>query len=294
MANTKDIRAKIASTIKTQQTTRAMKVVSAAKLRRAQTNIVNARPYARRIFSMIRKVAVTQQVEHPLLAQPSGKGQMGGKMLAVVVTSDRGLCGAFNNNVIKQARTFEEQYKGQFDTVDFLFIGRRGGDFFKKRGIVPVDVITNLANDISYAFAQQTSERLWKAFLAGEYSQIRLVYNEFKSALSQNVIDEVLLPLDTGGAEGDFGAFSKEYIFEPSAPELLDVLIKKHFAVQVYRCLQESVASEHGARMTAMEGATKNAGEMIRNLTLTYNKIRQAAITTELIEITSGAEALKG
>lgn len=290
MANTKDIRAKIASTIKTQQTTRAMKVVSAAKLRRAQSNIVNARPYARRIFSMIRKVAVTQQVEHPLLARPKS----GGKMLAVIVTSDRGLCGAFNNNVIKQARTFQEQYKGQFEKVDFLFIGRRGGDFFKKRGIVPVDVITNLANDISYGFAQQTSERLWKAFLAGEYSQIRLVYNEFKSALSQNVIDEVLLPLDTEGAEGDFGTFSKEYIFEPSVNELLDVLIKKHFAVQVYRCLQESVASEHGARMTAMENATKNAGEMIRSLTLTYNKIRQAAITTELIEITSGAEALKG
>ena len=290
MANTKDIRVKIASTTKTQQTTRAMKMVSAAKLRRAQNNIVNARPYAQRILSMIRKIAITQQVEHPLLAKP----REGGGLLAVVVTSDRGLCGAFNNNVIKQAKAFYDVNVGKFEKIDFLFIGRRGNDYFKRRGISAVDVLTNLANDISYGFARSASERLLEAFLEGKYSQIRLVYNEFKSALSQNVVDEVLLPLDTSHAVEGFGTFSKEYIFEPEAAEVVDQLIRKHFAIQVYRCLLESIASEHGARMTAMENATKNAGEMIRSLTLTYNKVRQAAITTELIEITSGAEALKG
>lgn len=292
MANTKEIRAKIASTVKTQQTTRAMKMVSAAKLRRAQNSIVNARPYARRIYSVIKKVAQTQQVDHPLLRQPEASGNM----LLVVMTSDRGLCGAFNNSIIKYAKTFFDSNQSKYKKIDFLFVGRRGADYFRKRNIKPVDTILNLSGDISYSLAGGVAEKLWKAYLQGQYSEVRLIYNEFKSAISQGVVDEVLLPIPPQTeAEGDsFGAFSKEFIFEPELSQILDQLLVKHFAVQVYRCMQESVASEHGARMTAMENSTKNAGEMIRTYTLAYNKIRQAAITTELIEITSGAEALKG
>jgi F-type H+-transporting ATPase subunit gamma len=299
MANLKDIRAKINSTQKTQQTTKAMKMVSAAKLRRAQNSIVNARPYAYRLDSIIHKIAETNRVEHPLMSTP----QEGGSLLLVVMTSDRGLCGAFNTNVIRYAKNFMQENKHKYDSIDFIFIGRKGAEFFKKLGVTPIKTITNLANEIKYTVAAEISEDLWKAFLAGSYSQVRLVYNEFKSAISQKVTDEVLLPIQryeenaverNNTVEKTAIEASKDFIFEPEPQKIIEELLTKHFAIQVYRCMQESLASEHGARMASMENATKNAGEMIRMMTLTYNKIRQAAITTELIEITSGAEALKG
>lgn len=290
MANTKDIRAKIASTKNSQQTTKAMKMVSAAKLRRAQTAIVNARPYASRIYSVIRKIAAGQTVAHPLLEKPAADG----KMLLVVLTSDRGLCGAFNSNIIKYTRQFCKDKKAEGRAFDIIFVGRKGADFFKKQlGIEGKKTITNLAKDICYDLAAGISGELLESYVGGEYSEIRLIYNEFKSAISQSVIDERLLPLDIEGKVETAEGFSNDFTFEPPAQEIIDQLLMKHFSVQVYRCLQESIASEHGARMNAMENATKNAGEMIKNLTLTYNKIRQAAITTELIEITSGAEALQ-
>ena len=290
MANTKDIRAKISSTIKTQQTTKAMKVVSAAKLRKAQHAIVNARPYANRIYSVIRKIAVSQQVEHPLLEKPT----VDGKILLVVLTSDRGLCGGFNANVIKHTKAYYAEKKSQGRTLDIIFIGRKGADFFKKQlGVEGRRTILNLSKEVSYNMASKISEELMDAYVQGEYTEIRLIYNEFKSAISQNVIDERLLPIEIDGKLEAVEGVSNDFTFEPAASEIIEQLLMKHFAVQVYRCMQESVASEHGARMSAMENATSNAGEMIRSLTLTYNKIRQAAITTELIEITSGAEALQ-
>lgn len=288
MANLQDIRRKIHSTKKTQQTTRAMKMVSAAKLRRAQDKITQARPYANRIHDVIHKLAKSHNLEHPLL----GHTEENGKALVVVLTSDRGLCGGFNNSVIRQASQFLSENKSKYSKIDFLFIGRKGADFFRKqKGIEPVDVIYNLVSDIGYKLAADISERLLQYYLKGEYTEIRMIYNEFRSAISQVVKDEVLLPLRSKEDEADDNI---DFVFEPDANLILDQLLTKHFSVQVYKCLQESVASEHGARMSAMENATKNAGEIINQMTLSYNKIRQAAITTELIEITSGAESLKG
>lgn len=297
MANLKDIRTRIESTKNTQQITRAMKMVSAAKLRRAQQNIVNSRPYAKRILSVIADLALTHQVEHPLLTLT----QETKRVLLVVLTSDRGLCGAFNTNIGKYADTFYKEKKGQYEVIDFLFIGTKGRDFVRRRnpGVEPVEVIENMSKDISYGMAAKIADQLIDHYTEGKYDEIRLVYNEFKSAISQNVVAERILPIDHSQSTFNEGeesgpGFSKDFIFEPSPEEMIDQLLKKHFAVQVYRCMSESVASEHGSRMSSMENATKNAGEMISKLTLTYNKARQASITTELIEITSGAEALNG
>ncbi len=296
MANLRDIRNRIQSVKNTQQITRAMKMVSAAKLRRAQNNIQNLRPYAKALLSVIADVASTHRIQHPLLstnAEPK-------KVLLVVLTSDRGLAGGFNNNINRFAYKFYQDNKGKYEKMDFLFIGRKGADFFRNRKITGVDNILNLAREVSFSMATNVAERLMGEFTSGGYDSIFLIYNEFKSAIQQIVTRETLLPVDVSKAnlteenkEGK-ATFSKDLIFEPSPEEIIDDLLKKHFSSQVYRAMCESVAAEHGARMAAMESATKNAGEMIRSMTLTYNKLRQASITTELIEITSGAEALKG
>lgn len=293
MPSLKDIRSRIDSTKNTQQITRAMKMVSAAKLRRAQNAIVNLRPYATTLLSVLADIAATQRVTHPLLRSSTESK----KVLLVVLTSDRGLCGAFNSNINKFAERFYRDNKLRYEVIDFLFIGRRASDYFKRRNIQPVDTILNLSKDISYSLAAEVANRLMTAFSVGDYDEIRLVYNEFKSAIQQNVISETLLPVDIAAAATitqGAGGFPPDMLFEPPPMEIIDDLVVKHFNVQVYRCMAESVAAEHGARMTAMENATKNAGEMISSLTLTYNKLRQASITTELTEITSGAEALKG
>ena len=293
MANLRDIRNRIQSVKNTQQITRAMKMVSAAKLRRAQQNIVNLRPFAKQILSVIADIASTQRVQHPLLSTNENPK----KVLFVVVTSDRGLAGGFNNNLNRFAYKFYLDNKASFETTDFLFVGRKGSDFFKARKINGIDTLLNLAREISFGLAQGVANRLMDAFIDGGYDAIYLIYNEFKSAISQELKCERLLPVDLSNArlenEGKV-PFSKDMIFEPAPEIIIDDLLKKHFAVQVYRAMSESVAAEHGARMAAMESATKNAGEMIRSMTLTYNKLRQSNITTELIEITSGAEALKG
>ena len=292
MPSLKDIRSRIDSTKNTQQITRAMKMVSAAKLRRAQQNIVNLRPYANTILSVISDVAATGKVSHPLLTRNENPQ----KLLLVVITSDRGLAGGFNTNVNKFADRFYKENVGKYATVDMLYIGRKASDYFRRRGYKAVDSIINMAKDINYSYAAHLANRLMDDFNKGDYDEIRVVYNQFKSAISQEVTSETLLPIDAAKssslAKGE-GGFPADMIFEPAPEKIIDQLIAKHFIVQVYRCMSESVAAEHGARMTAMENATKNAGEMINILTLNYNKLRQAAITTELIEITSGAEALK-
>lgn len=293
MANLKDIRSRIQSVKNTQQITRAMRMVSAAKLRRAQQNIMNLRPYARQILSVIADIAITHRVRHPLLSTNENPK----KVLLVVLTSDRGLAGGFNNNLNRFAYKFYTDNKANYETMDFLFVGRKGADYFRNRKIQGVDTILNLAREISYALASNVATRLMESFTDGGYDAVFMIYNEFKSAIAQELRCEKLLPVDISNArltdEGKM-PFSKDMIFEPRPEMIVDELLKKHFAVQVYRAMSESVAAEHGARMAAMENATKNAGEMIRSMTLTYNKLRQASITTELIEITSGAEALKG
>ncbi|MBS1969061.1 MAG: ATP synthase F1 subunit gamma [Bdellovibrionales bacterium] len=293
MASLKDIRARIESTKNTQQITKAMKLVSAAKLRKAQNNIQNMRPYALTLRKVIADIAITNKVSHPLMEQkPEVK-----KVLLVVLTSDRGLCGGFNASINKFAENYYKQNVKSYEKIDFLFIGRKGNDYFTKKGYKAIDSITRLDKDISYDLASHVADRLMKQYLSGDYDEIRLVYNEFKSAISQQVVCETLLPIDvektsfdtTGTAVG----FSVDMIFEPAPQQIIEQLLVKHFDLQVYRVMSESVAAEHGARMTAMENATNNAKEMINSYTLTYNKLRQEKITTELTEIVSGAEALK-
>lgn len=292
MPSLKDIRSRIASVKNTQQITRAMKMVSAAKLRKAQANIVNLRPYASRMLEVIADVAMTHRVSHPLLSTNIEAK----KVLLVVLSSDRGLCGGFNSNINKFAYRFINENKTKYEKLDCLFVGKKTVDFFKSRNVQPIDTIFNLAKDVSYSMAAGVATRLMDSFADGGYDSIFIVYNEFKSAISQQVVCEQLLPIDV--SKGHFTTnentkFAKDLIFEPKPEAMIDELLEKHFSSQVYRCMCESVAAEHGARMSAMENATKNAGEMISSLTLTYNKLRQAAITKELIEITSGAEALK-
>jgi F-type H+-transporting ATPase subunit gamma len=293
MPNLKDIRNRIQSVKNTQQITRAMKMVSAAKLRRAQSNITNLRPYAKQLLRVINDVASTQRVSHPLLSTNTEPK----KVLMVVLTSDRGLAGGFNNNINRFAYKYYLDNQGKYEKMDFLFIGRKGADYFRHRKLQGIDSILNLAREISFNKAAGVANRLMEDFTNGGYDAVFLIYNEFKSAIQQIVTCEQLLPVDLSKTQADGGekvGFSRDLIFEPAPEVIIDELLKKHFTSQVYRAMSESVAAEHGARMAAMESATKNAGEMIRNMTLTYNKLRQASITTELIEITSGAEALKG
>ena len=290
MANLKDIRSRIASVKSTQKITGAMKMVSAAKLKRAQENITNLRPYAVNLLSLIADIAVTQRVSHPLLRRQEEVK----KVLLVVITSDRGLCGGFNNSISKFAEEYYRNHKSKYEKLDTLIIGKKAAEYLKRREIPSIDVILNLSKVISYELASEIAERLMKAFTSGEYDEIRFIYNEFKSVLAQELRSETILPVDISSSDlnADDNRFAKDLIFEPKPEVMIEKLLFKHFVVQVYRCLSESVAGEHAARMTAMDSATNNADDMISDLTLTYNKVRQAAITTELTEICSGAEAL--
>jgi len=291
MASLKDIRARIESTKNTQQITKAMKLVSAAKLRRAQHAITNMRPYALTLQKVIADIAVTKKVSHPLMERKEKVN----KVLLVVLTSDRGLCGSFNSGVIKFTEKYMQEKKSNYETIDVLFIGKKSYDYFSRRGVKSVDYINRLDKDISYDLASKVARRLMKNYLSGEYDEVRLIYNEFVSAISQKVNCETLLPINI--EKSSFSAsgskFAEDMIFEPAPEVIIEQLLNKHFDLQVYRAMAESVASEHGARMTAMENATNNAKAMIEKLTLTYNKARQEKITTELTEIVSGAEALK-
>jgi len=293
MPSLKDIRSRIESTKNTQQITKAMKLVSAAKLRRAQHQIVNMRPYASTLLKLIADIAVTNRVSHPLMEKP----QETKKVLLVVVTSDRGLCGAFNSNINKFAEHYYRENNGKLEKLDFLFVGRRGNDFFARRGVKSVETILKLDKDVSYSLASKVADRLMRDYLEGHYDEIRLIYNEFKSAISQKVVSETLLPIDVSQNTFDVNnalpSFSMDMIYEPSPEKVIEQLLVKAFSIQVYRCMCESVAAEHGARMSAMESASNNARDMISKLTLTYNKLRQEKITTELTEIVSGAESLK-
>lgn len=292
MASLKDIRSRIDSVKNTQQITRAMKMVSAAKLKKAQDRITNMRTYAQKLLSVIADIAITHRVEHPLLsisAEPK-------KTLLIVLTSDRGLCGGFNANINRFAYDYYENHKDKYHVLDIIFIGKKAADFFKARNIEAKRVTTNMAKEISFAYAANLADEIKEDFSTGAYDEVKIVYNEFKSAIQQNVVCERLLPIDLEKSEFEKSemSYAPDLIFEPAPEDMIENLLDKHFAMQVFRCMSESVAAEHGARMTAMENSTKNAKEMIDNLTITYNKLRQASITTELIEITSGAEALKG
>lgn len=297
MANLKEIRLRIGSVKNTQQITKAMKLVSASKLKKAQDNIVGCRPYALNLKKLIQDIAMSKKVEHDLLNVEGleQKPNSEKSLLYVVLTSDRGLCGGFNNNVARWAESKGKELKDTYKNIEFFFVGKKGRDYFKSKGLKTDDreVLLNLTKEISYELAASVSNQLLESFTSGDYDEIVIVYNEFKSAIQQDVVYETLLPLSIG-SESSEDYTNTDLIFEPAPEEIIDELLIKNFTVQIYRVMSESIASEHAARMTAMENATNNANDAINKLTLTYNKLRQASITTELIEITSGAEALNG
>jgi F-type H+-transporting ATPase subunit gamma len=284
MPSTIDLRRRIRSVKSTQQITKAMKMVAAAKLRRAQERMMAARPYAAALRQVLTSVASRVDVsKHPLLAEREQER----KVLLLIVTADRGLCGAFNTNVIRAAQNAIHD-KG-WQEVHLLPIGRKAADFFKRRALPIRRQATQIFQALSIGIAREIATDLTEAFVSGEFDAVYILYNEFKSIIAQRVTLERLLPLQREMFEA--ATPPVEYLYEPSPERILEELLPKHIEYQLYRVLLESAAAEQGARMTAMESATKNASEMIDHLTLTYNRIRQASITKEIIEIVSGAAA---
>jgi F-type H+-transporting ATPase subunit gamma len=288
MPSTIDIRRRIRSVKNTQQITKAMKMVSAAKLRRAQERIFAARPFAGALNEVLSSVAARVDVsKHPLLRQRETERNV----LLVVVTSDKGLCGAFNANAIKAAiRTINEH---DWENVQLLAIGRKAIDFFKRRPVTMRRQAAQVFQALSPETSREISNSIIEDFLSEEIDAVYVVYNEFRSIISQVVRVVRLLPIERQWNEAQQGT-PVEYLYEPAPEQILNDLLPRHIEFQLYRILLESAAAEQGARMTAMEAATKNASEMISHLTLNYNRIRQAAITKEIIEIVSGAAAQEG
>jgi len=295
MPTLRDIKRRIASVKSTQQITRAMKLVAAAKLRRAQERVTEARPYCRIMDEMVSDLALRSPREmHPLLRGPVSDGGDGTtSKLLLVITGDRGLCGAFNSNIIRRSLDLLRADQDNPDvSLVLIVVGRKARDFYRRRGPVAIrSEYVNFFDKLAFSHAAQIGQDVASAYAANEVDQVQLVYNEFRSAASQRVVVETLLPIES--AAGSEEAPGVEYLFEPSPKAILEALLPRHVEVQVYRALIESLAAEYGARMAAMDNATKNASEMIDLLTIQFNKARQERITKELLEIVSGAEALR-
>ena len=283
-------RRRVRSVKNIQQITRAMKLVAASKLKRAQDRIVAARPYANRMLSVLNSMAQRiDPAQHPLLAQRDLE-----RVMLVVVTGDRGLCGSFNSNIIRSAMGFIEDEAAN-RTLSLTLVGRRGVEWFKTRPWPVRHEFVNIMTRVDHRYAREIGTGIIDYFSASELDAVYLVYNEFKSVVRQDVVLEPLLPIRRlefeQESDSDLGV---DYIYEQPPREMLDFLLPRHVETQIFRAMLESEAAEHGARMTAMDAATRNAKEMIDQLTLTMNRIRQASITTEIIEIVSGADALEG
>jgi F-type H+-transporting ATPase subunit gamma len=286
MPNLRDIRRRIRSVQNTQQITKAMKMVAAAKLRRSQENMIAARPYAAKMLEVLNSLATrADQTLHPLLSVRPER-----TVRVVVVTADRGLCGAFNTNILRLATAFLREKEKAGVSVTLELAGRKGVEYYKRRPWTIEDRWTGLFNRLKYEDADRIAATLIEAYTAEKCDAIYLIYNQFKSVIAQQVVVERLLPI--GRLEGSGEQAGPDYLYEPTRQELFETLLPKHVTFQVFRGLLESCAAEHAARMTAMEGATNNAKEMIEKLTLFANRVRQAAITKEIIEVVSGAQAL--
>ncbi len=287
MPSLKDIKKRITSVKNTRQITKAMKMVSAAKLRRAQDAVTAARPYAEKMQEVLSSLALREDPgAHPLL-EPRERG----RALVVLLTADRGLCGGFNGNISKAAERFIHSNAEGYGAYDLMIIGKKGNDLLRRRSLNIARVYENITVSINYGTASLLGQEVVKLFLEGKYDGVFLIYNGFLSAMTQDITVKQLLPVLPRGMEE--GTQVTEYLYEPSREEVLKKVLPKHVEVQIFRGLLESSASEHGARMTAMDSASKNASEMIGKLTLQYNRARQAAITKELMEIISGAESIK-
>ncbi|AQG78002.1 ATP synthase F1 subunit gamma [Spirosoma montaniterrae] len=294
MASLKEVRSRITSVNSTQQITKAMKMVAAAKLRRAQENITQFRPYAQKLKQMLGTVSAGAETATD---SPYKQARPVERVLLIVVTSDRGLCGAFNTNVVKGALTLiDEKYAAQARSgnVEIMAIGKKGGEAFIRRGFrvntAHMDVFTSL----SFSRVKAAAEEAMNGFASGQYDAVEIVYNEFRNAAVQIVRTEQMLPIVPTPPAAAAGSATSvtNYLFEPSEEEIVTELIPKTLKTQLYKAVLDSNASEHGARMTAMDKATENAGELLKELRLVYNRTRQAAITTEILEIVGGAEAL--
>lgn len=286
MASLKSIRKRIGSVKSTQKITKAMKMVSAAKLRRAQDAATAARPYAEKLTDLLQNVSARLgEVTHPLL-QPRPEVKT---LHLILVTGDRGLCGGFNTNLIRAAETFLKEHEGV--AVRMTVVGRRGYDYFKRRNTDIVGKHINLFGGPNAALAAELGEQVAREYADGTVDAVYIIYDRFRSALVQIPTVDQLLPLAPTTGESDA---SLEYLYEPNAMVLLDRLLRRYINVIVHRAFLETIASEHGARMTAMDSATNNASDMINRLTLEMNRARQATITKELMEIIGGAEALNG
>jgi F-type H+-transporting ATPase subunit gamma len=280
-----DIRRRIRSVKNTQQITKAMKMMSAAKLRRAQEAMFAARPYARKMMEVLNSLATRARPDlHPLLEERGDE-----RILLVVVTADKGLCGAFNGNIIRAAMRFLQDETRTRKDVRFDLIGRKGRDFFRRRHVKIRSEHVGIFQALSYPVAQRIAQEVVREYVAGEVDQVYLVYNEFKSVIQQRVVIDRLLPIERLSLQPAEPAI--DYLYEPGPAGIFAEILPKHVEVQVWRALLESSAAEHGARMAAMDAATNNAGDMIERLTLYMNKVRQAAITKEIIEVVSGAGA---
>ena len=295
MPSLKEVRIRIASVKSTQQITSAMKMVAASKLRRAQNAILKMRPYASKLKEILQNLSAslegTEQSPYTVQRMPE-------KVLLVVMTSNRGLCGAFNSNIIKTAVSrMIEQWPGQTASgnLKLITIGKKGTEYFRKRGYNVVESYDQVFDNLTWENASGIAERLMKEFTQHSYDRIEIIYNQFKNAAVQVLKVEQFLPVEPPKADAAAPVKTQvDYIFEPSKEEIVTELIPKSLKIQFYKALLDSYASEHGARMTAMHQATDNASELLKQLSLTYNKARQAAITNEILEIVGGAEALKG
>jgi F-type H+-transporting ATPase subunit gamma len=309
-----DIRRRIRAVKSTQQITKAMKMISASKLRRAKERVISSRPFAQQMARVLNNLAArVDPSTHPLLAEPEPRADA--RTLLIVVTADKGLCGGFNTNVIKAASGFIAATGAS--EIELGLVGRKGRDFFRRRGFEVLIEEIGIFQKVRYADAQRIAQAAIEAFTSGHVQSVSIVYNEFKSVMQQRVVIARLLPIPRGelegaGATGDanvaaaFGAprgaraggsggsreeSDVEYLYEPDPAKIFAELLPRHVEIQIYRALVESAAAEHAARMTAMDAATKNSGEIIESLTLYMNKVRQAAITREIIEVVSGAQS---
>jgi F-type H+-transporting ATPase subunit gamma len=284
-----DLRRRIRAVKNTQQITKAMKMVAASKLRRAQERMMNARPYALQIQRVLASLASrVDPSAHPLLAVRERRP--GSKTLVIIVTADKGLCGSFNTNIIKAGAIF---ITGSAEACTLGLVGRKGRDFFARRGYDVTFEQIGLFQKLTYGHAQSTAQVAIEAFTSGQVDRVVLIYNEFKSVMTQRVVVDQLLPIARADVDGSPSPQPQvDYLYEPSPEEIFNQLLPRYVEVQVYRSLLESNASFFAAQMTAMDTATKNSADMISSLTLYMNKVRQAAITREIIEVVSGAQAL--
>ena len=285
MATIREIKRRIVAIKSTQKITRAMQMVAAAKLRRAQENILKARPYAIELDKIIAEVTMrTKRDLHPLLSERENSG----KIMFVVVTADSGLCGGFNANLIKAAKSYINELTDQ--KPDIFCIGRKGRDFFVKNGFNVIGQKVMFFKSLKYSDSVESISKIKELYLSGEYKRVDLIYNQFKSAIQQVITVKQLLPLVPAEPEGNMTPI--EYIYEPDEYSVFDKIIPYHLEVQMWRIMLESYASEMGAKMTAMDAATENANELLNTLSITYNRARQSIITKEITEIVGGAESL--